>query len=851
MSFRVYPTQEILVRPALPEKLSRLPELGMNLMWSWQHAMRAVFRRLDPAIWKDANHNPVALLGRVSQETLERAAQDPRYLAVYRSACDRHDAYLAASNPASPSGMLVAYFSMEYALLDCMPIYSGGLGVLSGDHLKASSDAMVPLVAVGLLYQKGYLQQALDAEGWQQEKAPVNDFYSLPVTPVWKPDGGELVVGVKLGSAEVYLKVWRIDVGRVKLYLLDANIPQNTDPAHRDLTSQLYGGDLHKRICQEIILGIGGLRALKALGLKPTVFHMNEGHSAFLAIERIRVLMAEEGLSFEEAREASRTNNVFTTHTSVPAGIDLFDMGMFHEYFHDYARNAGIEFDALAALGKQDPRDPGQPFSMAIAAIRTSAYRNAVSRLHREVSQRMWESLWPGLPVEEVPIAAVTNGVHLLTWINGDFADLYDQYLQPDWREGHGDAQAWSHVAEIPAAELWDAHRRRKRLMIQFVRERAAASARARNAPAAEVQRMREVLDPEALTIGFARRFATYKRATLIFRDLERLARILTDPAQPVQIVIAGKAHPLDVPGKTLIREIVAHSRRPELARRIVFVEDYGLQVGRELVGGVDVWLNTPRRGEEACGTSGMKAAMNGALNLSILDGWFDEAAEESGGWAIGGREPYSQERDDAHAASLYSLLESEIVPLFYEGREHGVPVGWMERVQKSIRHISSRFNCQRMIGEYARDLYGPAHAAFSHVATGGFSDARHWAGFNRRVAELWPQVRFLENRVEPESQRTGLPVRIQATVHLAGLAAEDVRVEALVGRIGADGDLEHPQVILLEASEERAGATVFEKNLNPPGTGRLGVAMRVSPNHGKDALNRPCNGLLKWAGRS
>ncbi|MBZ5605247.1 MAG: alpha-glucan family phosphorylase, partial [Acidobacteriia bacterium] len=610
MSFQIRPLKEFLVRPALPAALQRLSEIGINLLWSWDHNVRALFRRLDPVIWKESNHNPVVMLGRVPQQTLERAAADPRFLALYRRACETLDAYLAMRPKAQ---MLVAYFSMEYGLLDCMPIYSGGLGVLSGDHLKASSDAMLPLIGIGLLYQKGYLRQSLGPDGWQQERTPVNDFYSLPVTPETRADGTELLVSVTLAGTEVFLKVWRIDVGRVKLFLLDTNIPQNA-PEFREITNQLYGGDRHTRIRQEIVLGIGGLRALKEVGLQPTVYHMNEGHSAFLALERIRLFIAEQKLSFEEALEAARCNNIFTTHTSVPAGLDLFDPAMMYTYFQDYCNQVGIPFEQLLTLGRREPNDSQEPFSMAVAAIKTSSYRNAVSRLHRRVSQQMWEGLWPKLPVWEVPITSITNGVHLTSWINGDLAGIYDQYLQPDWREGHNEASVWDQIGEIPDAELWEAHRRRKRRLIAFVREHAAAIAAERNASAAEIRRLQEVLDPEALTIGFGRRFATYKRATLIFRDLDRLRKILTNTRMPVQIIVSGKAHPLDIPGKTLIREIVQYSRAEELVGRVVFVEDYGIHVARELVQGVDIWLNTPRRGEEACGTSGMKGGINGVL---------------------------------------------------------------------------------------------------------------------------------------------------------------------------------------------------------------------------------------------
>ncbi len=847
MSFQIRPLKEFLVRPALPAALHRLPEIGINLLWSWDHNVRALFRRLDPAIWKESNHNPVVMLGRVPQQTLERAANDPRFLLLYKRACETLDTYLAER---PQSKMLVAYFSMEYGLLDCMPIYSGGLGVLSGDHLKASSDAVLPLVGIGLLYQKGYLQQTLGPDGWQQERTPVNDFYSLPVTPVTRHDGSELLVSVTLAGREVFLKVWRIDVGRVKLYLLDTNISQNA-PADRGITNQLYGGDRDTRIQQEIVLGIGGIRALKALGLQPSVYHMNEGHSAFLALERIRVLMREHGLRFDEALEAARSNNVFTTHTSVPAGIDLFDSGIMYTYFRDYCEDVGITFDQLLALGRSDPNDSQQPFSMAVAAIKTASFRNAVSRLHRQVSQHMWENLWPNLPVWEVPITSITNGVHLPTWINGDFAGIYDQYLQPDWREGHNDPKIWDQTAEIPDAELWEAHRRRKRSLINFVREHSVETATERNAPITEIRRLQEVLDPEALTIGFARRFATYKRATLIFRDLDRLRKILTNPRMPVQIIVSGKAHPLDVPGKSLIKEIVGYSRADELSRRIVFVEDYGIHIARELVQGVDLWLNTPRRGEEACGTSGMKAGINGVLNMSILDGWYDEAAELSGGWPIGNREPYSPELDDVHAAHIYTLLENEIVPLFYENREQGVPREWMRRVKQSLKYVSANYNCQRMVGEYRSQLYEPAHAAFESVARDNFAPARERAQWNRAVVEKWPYVAFVDSQSGLDSTvETGSPVPLRTAVDLAGLGPQDVRVEAVVGRVGSNGELEDTQVLTLAPLEQHGNVFMFGRDFAPYATGRLGYSLRVSPNHYDDPLNRPCNSPMKWAGQ-
>jgi starch phosphorylase len=847
MPFQVRPLRELLVRPVLPEPIIRLSELANNLLWSWDHNFRALFRRLDPALWRACQRNPVLFLGQLPQASLERAAADPRYLGLYRHCVERYDSYMQAAH-SLPSDRLIAYFSMEYGLAECLPIYSGGLGVLSGDHLKAASDALVPLVAVGLMYQQGYFQQSLNPDGWQQERYSLNDFYTLPIQPALDGDK-ELRVSVKLPSGPVQIKVWRMNVGRVQLFLLDTNIDENTNPENRDITDRLYPGDHPTRIRQEFVLGIGGLRALKAMGLDPTVFHMNEGHSAFLSLERIRSLMQEQGLSFDEALGASRTNNVFTTHTSVPAGIDLFDPGLMHQYFEEFSRDLGVPFDRLMGLGRGNPSDHSERFSMAILAFKTSAYRNAVSRLHRSVSQAMWQGLWPQLPTWEVPVTSITNGVHLPTWINGDLASLYDAYLQPDWRERYPDPMTWELMDEIPDTELWEVRRQRKRALIGFVRERAKACAKARNASASELRRASEVLDPDALTIGFARRFATYKRATLIFRDVERLKRLLTNPTRPVQMVIAGKAHPLDEPGKILIREIVQFSRDPEVTRRVVFVEDYGVEVARELVQGVDVWLNNPCRGEEACGTSGMKAGINGVLNLSILDGWFDEAYEVSGGWAIGERIAYSPDQDEVHARAIYSLLENEIVPLYYSRREDGVPNEWVQRVRQSVRALCPQFNCQRMVEEYMGQLYAPAHEAFTQMRKDSFSRARELTRWNAGVQQLWDRVRFVDaGPLSVEPVHSGRSVTVTALLDLAGLTPRDVRVEAVFGRIGVNGDLEDTEVLTLAPSGNRGANYSFSGGFAPRQTGRLGYALRVCPDHYHDPLTRPCGTLIKWA---
>ena len=847
MPFHIRPVREILVRPALPPALSRMTELAYNILWSWEPLQRAPFRRLDPALWRDCGYNAVLMLGRVSQATLDKAAADARYLALYKLACETFDAHVKKAPPPA-DGKLIAYFSAEYGLTECLPVYSGGLGILSGDHLKSSSDQDYPLVGVGLLYQQGYFRQALNPDGWQQERYPTNDFYTLPLVPVKNAQGQDLKVTVQLPTGDVYIQVWRLDVGRIALYLLDTNIPENVLPQDRDITDSLYGGDIDTRIRQEIVLGIGGTRALHAVGLKPTVFHMNEGHSAFLVLEQVRRLMGEDKLSFEEAVEAARTSNVFTTHTPVPAGIDLFDPGMMYHYFSAYCGEIGIDFNQLMALGRRNPHDRDERFSMAVLALRTSAYRNAVSRLHRHISQEMFHDLWPQLPVWEVPITSVTNGVHAPSWLNGDLGSLYDQYLQPDWRERFNDVSIWDQVKEIPDEELLEAHRRRKRRLVAFVRERQSSSAVRRQAAAAEVRHASEVLDPNAFTIGFARRFATYKRATLLFRDVERLKRVLLNKDMPVQVVIAGKAHPKDQPGKSFIREIVQLSRDPELWKHLVFVEDYDMKVARELVQGVDLWVNNPRRGEEACGTSGMKAAINGVLNLSILDGWFDEAYEHSGGWAIGEREPYSEDQDALHASAIYYLLENEIVPTFYERRELA-PREWVRRMKQSLMYITPQFDCRRMAREYMDQLYQPAHEQHLRTREGQFRLIRERARWNARVRDVWDRVRFLDSGDGPTgSWVSGKPVPVRATIDLAGLQPEDVRVELVMGRVSSNGHLEETEVMLLPVFEQQGAATVFGKEILPDRTGRLGYALRVSPNHFDDPLTRPCTNLLKWS---
>ena len=682
--------------PTLPAELAPLSDLARDMRWTWRPHARALFRELDPVEWHRSG-NPVLLLRSVDPARLAALAANADYVARVQAAA----AAFAAEDAEPPSrpevaalagrGDRVAYFCAEFGLSEMLPIYSGGLGVLAGDHLKSSSDLGVPLAGVGIFYREGFFRQTLTADARQKESYPIVDPLDLPVEVLPTPAGVSPIVTVRIGDRDVHLLIRRVRVGRTPLLLLDAHLPANR-PADREITNRLYGGDLDMRIRQEIVLGIGGMRALDLAGLRPTVRHANEGHAAFLGLERIRQLRAERGLSFAEAREIATAGNVFTTHTPVPAGIDLFPRNVMQRYFEAKLEDYGIGFEELLGLGRQVPEDPNEFFSMAVLGLRLSSRVNGVSQLHAQVSRRLWRGVFPDAPLSEIPIGAVTNGVHGPTWTSKDIGGLNP-------REGDGP----------DPAELWRRHERRRAALVETVRLRTVAARRRRGAPDAEVDASWQLLDPSALTIGFARRFATYKRATLIFQDPARLARILADPNRPVQLIFAGKAHPRDHAGKDFLRRVGEFAARPEFLGRVVLVEDYDMRLARRLVQGVDVWLNNPRRPFEASGTSGMKAAMNGVLNLSVLDGWWDEAPRDGAGFTIG--DATEGRSDDEMANLLYERLESEIVPLFYDrnGSSAGVPAGWAARMATAANKLGRIFHSDRMLGEYVSQAYVPA----------------------------------------------------------------------------------------------------------------------------------------------
>jgi starch phosphorylase len=841
------------VKPSLPEKLEPLRELAFNLRWSWDHESIDLFRRLDRDLWETCFHNPVLMLGKVSQERLRSAAADDGFIAhmerVQQSLLD----YLEAETwyqktYGRPDTPRVAYFSAEYGITESLPIYSGGLGVLSGDHLKSASDLGLPLVGVGLLYQEGYFRQYLNADGWQQESYPVNDFYNLPLTLVQGEDGKPLTVTVDLPGRAVVVQVWLMQVGRVPLYLLDTNIDANSRE-DQDITDALYGGGPEMRIKQEIIIGIGGVRALDAMGLRPDVCHMNEGHSAFLALERIRMLMSRQGFSFEQAREAAAAGNVFTTHTPVPAGIDIFAPDLVDEHFRHYYPALGLSRDQFLALGRENQNDPNAGFNMAVLAIHLSTLVNGVSQLHGTVARHMWQSMWPELPVDEVPIDAVTNGIHGRSWISHDMAGLYDRYIGPRWLQEPANEALWQRVDEIPDEELWRTHERRRERLVAFARRRLAMQLQRRGAPPAEVQRASEVLHPDTLTIGFARRFATYKRATLLFRDVERLARLLGNPEQPVQILFSGKAHPHDQAGKALIKEIVHHARREEFRNYIVFLEDYDMNVARYLVQGVDMWLNTPRRPREASGTSGMKGTVNGVLNLSIVDGWWAEAYEPDVGWAIGSGEEYEDPgyQDAVESAALYSLLEKEVVPLFYARGRDGLPREWIAKMKAAMRCLSPFFNTNRMVREYTESFYLPAAERYWHLMDQDGARAGALAQWLRHMYQNWPQIRVERVEADGDAIQVGDVLNIQAQVHLGALEPKDVIVQIYWGQVDEDGRIPTGSTTVMLADDARGGSRLFTGAVQSFDSGRFGYAVRVLPHH-RDLSDPYQPGLVLWA---
>ena len=850
------PHQSFSVVPQLPESLERLRELAWNLRFSWDPATLDLFRMLDRDLWERLGKNPVLFLGLVSQARLEACAEDDAILANLQRVWNDYSKYLSSNatwwskNRPDANGVKIAYFSAEFGLAACMPLYSGGLGVLAGDHLKSASDLGVPLTGVGLLYQRGYFRQYLNPDGWQQESYPTNDFHNLPLSPARTKDGDEIVIHLPFKGRTLHVKVWQTDVGRVPLILLDTNLLSN-DPDDRNITSDLYGGDSDTRLHQEYVLGVGGVRALFALGREPDVCHMNEGHSAFLALERIRILMERDGLSFEEARLASAASTVFTTHTPVHAAIDLFQTSQMQSLFQDWMATFGMTVEQLMDLGREHPGDKSSPFNMAIFALRNADAANGVAKLHGRVSRGMWNKLWPGVPVDEVPITSITNGVHTQTWISREMRELFDHYLGPRWARDPSDPTIWEAIESIPGELLWRTHERQRQRLVAYIRNRMRTRLEAQNATAPEIAAVNDILQAGALTIGFARRFAPYKRGNLFLRDRDRLVSILSDPKRPVQFIIAGKSHPRDDAGKKLIQEIVQFSRQHGLRDRIVFVENYDMDVAAHLVHGVDVWLNNPRRPLEASGTSGMKASANGAINCSVLDGWWDEAASEGNGWSIGKGEVYQDEeaQDEIESNALYDLLEHEIIPLFFDRGRDGLPRGWIRMMKEAIKGITPVYNTARMVAEYAQRAYLPAATRAGRLMTGDYARIRGLANWRAKVRGAWPGGRIREIEApDVVERRVGDEIPVRVLVDLGGLDATDLSVQLYHGGVKLTGELEGAESIPMVTGEEGpSGSRWFSGEVPCATTGHRGFAVRVLPNH-PDLATPFLPGLIRWS---
>jgi starch phosphorylase len=851
------PIKTLNVKPLIPEALRGVAELSRNLWFVWNYDAENLFRSMHPDLWEETRENPVELLVRLKQSYLKSLAMDEGFCAHLGRVKREFDRYMSEKPAPRVFGdkrtpFLVAYFTAECGVADCLPIYSGGLGILSGDHLKSASDLNLPIVGVSLAYQKGYFRQYLIQDGWQMESYPVNQFNLMPMELVRDSQGNPIRISIDLKGEVAKVQAWRVDIGRTILYLLDTNLKENSEWA-RSITSQLYGGDREMRIRQEIVLGIGGVRMLRAIGLQPVVYHMNEGHSAFTVFERIRELREARGLSFNEAVELIRVTSVFTTHTPVPAGIDTFHPDLVRAYFESFAKSMGISIHVLLGFGRQDPRSKDEEFSMAVLALRLSNWINGVSRLHGLVSRKMWQKIWPRTPESDLPIVHVTNGVHIPSYVSKGMAENFDRYLSPRWIEDSDNVRIWERVDRIPDTELWRTHERGKERLVAFTRIRLKQQLAKRGASNRELALADEALNTETLTIGFARRFAPYKRAYIILKDIERLERILTNEKRPVQVIFAGKAHPQDQQGKELIKQIIQTSKRESLRRHMVFLEDYDMDIARAMVQGVDIWLNTPRRPNEACGTSGMKAVANGALHLSILDGWWDEGYEREIGWAIGNGEEYDDHafQDDLESRALFDILEKEITPIFYDKGPDGIPRRWVAMMKASMHKLCPVFNTHRMVSEYWDRFYVPAAERGAQLVENEWKSLRNLAQWRERVMYNWANVAIREIRIPETSEiEVGQIYAVEADIFLGELLPEEVMIEAYAGRVDpSDRFLDRFTQVMTPAEKIADRTYKYQCGIIFEDGGHFGVNIRVTPNH-PNPESRHAMGLVIWGQR-
>jgi glycogen phosphorylase len=848
------PIKMLDIKPRLPQAVEALNALSNNLWFVWNYEAESLFRSMNPDLWEETRQNPVEFLGCLKQDELKSLAEDQGFCAHLERVKREFDRYMSEKPDPKLFGLpsqpfSVAYFTAECGVADCLPIYSGGLGILAGDHLKSASDLNYPVMGVSLAYQKGYFRQSLIQDGWQTESYPMNQFTTMPMNLVRDAQGHPLTIFIDLKGEEARVQCWQVDLGRTKLFLLDTNLKENSLGA-REITSELYGGDREMRMRQEIILGIGGARILKAMGVRPAVLHMNEGHSAFAVFERIRELREEAGLSFNEAVEFVRVTSVFTTHTPVPAGIDTFHPDLVRAYFDGFARSLGISINVLMGFGRQDPRNKDEEFSMAVLALRLSNWNNGVSRLHAKVSRKMWQRIWARAPEEDLPIVHITNGVHIPSFVSKGMAEHFDRYLSPRWIEDPDNIKIWERVNKIPDTELWRTHERGRERLVAFTRMRLRKQMAKRGASDREVAFADDVLNTEALTIGFARRFAPYKRAHLILKDIARLEKILTNESRPAQIILAGKAHPQDTQGKDLIKQLVQTSNRDKLRRHMVFLEDYDLDIARTMVQGCDVWLNTPRRPFEACGTSGMKAVANGALHLSVLDGWWDEGYERGLGWAIGNGEEYADYafQDDLESRALYDILEKDVIPIFYERGPDGIPRRWVSMMKASMNKLCPIFNTHRMVSEYWNRFYLHAAARGAQLKDKEWDALKRLSKWREKLMYNWSNLAIKEIRMKDIAELVvGDPYPVEAEIFLGELLPEDIMVEAYAGRLDPSNRFMNRFTQLLQPVET-VGDKVYKYrgSISFEDAGHFGLNIRITPNH-PNPESRHAMGLVIW----
>ena len=851
----MYVFNRITVNPQLPKEISKLSEIANNLWWSWNTDYLKLLKQIDRDLWENVGKNPVKFLKLVSQERLEKASQNQEFLKHYNIVANNFENYMNSKNtwfsknyPKNEND-LIAYFSAEYGLDETIPIYSGGLGILSGDHLKSASDLGLPFVAVGMLYKEGYFIQKLSKYGEQENNYVKADLNNLPIEAVKDSEGKDLKITVDYPERKLYLKVWKINVGRIKLYLMDSDIDENSEE-DKKVTLQLYGGDQDMRIKQEIVLGIGGVKLLKTLGLNPTVYHMNEGHSSFLTLELIKDLMEEKKISFEMAKDITTSKTVFTTHTPVPAGNDIFPLDLVEKYFKEFWPKIGLSREEFLKLGMKPTEKLDNGFNMGILALKNAGKKNGVSKLHGAVSRELFGEVWPNIAANESPIGYVTNGIHTCSWLAQNLKELYNEYLIPYWQDNMQKDDVWKQIKDIPNEKLWNEHQARKMKMLKMVKENTTERLKRVGIPYEEIKEITSKINPNALTIGFARRFATYKRATLIFKDLERITQILNDSERPIQLIFAGKAHPLDKVGQDLIKYINELAMKPQFKGKIFVLENYNIGMSRYLISGCDVWLNNPRRPMEASGTSGQKASVNGVINFSVLDGWWAEGYDQTNGWTIGTNAEFTsyEEQDLADSESLYNTLENKIIPLYYENREENIPNNWVEIMKNSIITTGGKYSTQRMVIDYTNKMYIPLCNLYNTY----YSNLESVAEYSQWKSELnnsWNDIEIKQlNNLSDISMDAGNKINVECEVKLPNIKVENIEAQVYYGKIAENGMVDNIEIIPMKLKAKNVAGKVytFEAKIELTTGGDYGYTFRVMPKHEMLLESSDLN-LIKW----